>query len=88
VRERSTTAPQSLTLLNAAEVLSASESTASRIRKEAPTPEQQIALAYRLILGRAPKPKELSLSQDFLAHSPLTEFCRALFNLNAFIYVD
>jgi hypothetical protein len=88
VRERSTTAPQSLTLLNADGVLAASDATAARLTAEATGADDQITLAYRLVLGRPPKPKEQTLSRTFLQHSPLKEFFRALFNLNDFIYVE
>src|SRR6185369_11791950 len=47
IRERSTTAPQSLTLLNADEVLAAAEFTAQRLTKEADTAEGRVVLAYR-----------------------------------------
>ena len=60
-RERSTTAPQSLTLLNADEVLAAAELTAQRLMKEADAPDARITLAYRLILGRAPSEKERAI---------------------------
>jgi Protein of unknown function (DUF1553)/Protein of unknown function (DUF1549) len=85
-RERSTTAPQSLTLLNADEVTSAAALTAARLKKDAASADGQITLAYRLVLGRKPNAKELSIARDFLAKSPLEEFCRALFNLNDFVY--
>ena len=87
-RERSTTAPQSLTLLNADEVLTAAARTAERVEREAESPEARLTLAYRLIIGRGPTGQERRLSQDFLVHSPLAELCRGLFNLNAFVYVD
>ncbi|MEA3210140.1 MAG: hypothetical protein QOE70_3197 [Chthoniobacter sp.] len=87
-RERSTTAPQSLTLLNAEEVTTAATATAQRLMKEADSTEARIALATRLVLGRAPKANELALARAFLTQSPLSEFCRALFNLNDFIYVE
>ncbi len=87
-RERSTTAPQSLTLLNADEVLAAAAKTAERLSTAADSTDARITLAYRTILGRAPSAKEFALAQAFLAHSPLSEFCRALFNLNAFVYAD
>jgi hypothetical protein len=32
--------------------------------------------------------KELDLARAFLKQSPLNEFCRALFNLNEFVYVE
>ena len=88
LRESSTTAPQSLTLLNADEVLSAAALTAERIAREAMSTDERVTLAYRSILGRSPAEKERVLSRQFLAHSPLSELCRALFNLNAFVYVD
>jgi hypothetical protein len=97
-RESSTTAPQSLTLLNADEVISAAGHTAKRILTEIPErgegegatalAKARINFAYHLILGRAPSEKERALSQEFLVRSPLHELCRALFNLNAFVYVE
>ena len=88
IREESTTAPQSLTLLNADEVTSAAKATATRLRNEARSVEEQIVLAYRLVLGRIPTERERTLASAFLAASPLDEFCRALFNLNDFVYVE
>jgi hypothetical protein len=87
-RDHSTTAPQSLTLLNADEVLAAAKALSQRLTQEATTTDERITLACRLILGRAPTDKERTLARDFLAQSPLEEFCRALFNLNDFVYVD
>jgi mono/diheme cytochrome c family protein len=87
-RERSTTAPQSLTLLNADEVTTAARLTAERLEKECPSADERVALAYRLALGRPPTAKELALAHAFLRQSPLNEFCRALFNLNEFVYVE
>jgi hypothetical protein len=87
-RPRSTSAPQSLTLLNADEVMSASNATAARLVKESTSPEGRVADAYRLILGRAPSEREAALARDFLQKAPLSELCRTLFNLNAFVYVE
>jgi mono/diheme cytochrome c family protein len=88
VRERSTTAPQALTLLNADEVMIAAKLTAERLKREAASTDDQIVLAYRLTLARAPTSREAAISRDFLAQAPLEELCRALFNLNDFIYVE
>ncbi|NBV21905.1 MAG: DUF1553 domain-containing protein [Proteobacteria bacterium] len=85
-RGRSTTAPQSLTLLNAEEVLTASRVVAARLEREAKEPRERVTLAYRLILGRDPTAREQEVAAQFLAPSPLTELCRALFNLNEFVY--
>ena len=89
-RGHSTTAPQSLTLLNSDEIMLAAKATAARVSKESGTAEQQVALAYRLTLGREPTAKERELTNGFLAtsHGGMEELCRALFNLNSFVYVD
>ncbi|MBI3874767.1 MAG: DUF1553 domain-containing protein [Verrucomicrobia bacterium] len=84
----STTAPQSLTLLNAEDVLTAARALAARVEREAPTADERVALAHRLTLGRWPGKTEARLGHEFLAASPLSEFCRVMFNLNAFIYVE
>jgi hypothetical protein len=89
-RGRSTTAPQSLTLLNAEEVMIAAKTTAARIARGAASPDAQVERAFRLALGRSPSAKERELTRDFLSagDARMEEFCRALFNLNAFVYVD
>ncbi|HLY08304.1 MAG TPA: PSD1 and planctomycete cytochrome C domain-containing protein [Planctomycetota bacterium] len=87
-RGRSTTAPQSLTLLNAEEVMAAARATAQRLVAETPRPAEQVRLLYRLTLGRSPTDREAALAIDFLNTSPLSELCRALFNLNSFVYLE
>jgi hypothetical protein len=86
-RERSTTAPQALTLLNAAEAMAASRALAAILERE-PRQQEQIAAAYRRVLGRRPTAEEIEATRGFLAHSPLSEFCRALFNVSEFVYLD
>src|SRR6185295_17629502 len=71
-RGRSTTAPQSLTLLNAEDVVLAAKATAERIQKEAATPEERVRLAYRLVLGRSPSEREAAAATEFLRKSPLS----------------
>jgi len=87
-RERSTSAPQALALLNSADVVAAAHALSKRLQSEADSAEDRITLAYRLTLGRPPDDEERSLAREFLADSPLSEFCRALFNLNEFVYLD
>ena len=86
-RERSTTAPQALALLNSNDTMTAAKALAVRLEKEA-TGDGRIERAYRLTLGRAPTAKELGRAKAFLADAPLSELCRALFNLNEFVYLD
>jgi hypothetical protein len=87
-RGRSTTAPQSLTLLNAPEVMDAAKALAARLERESAEPSERVRRAYRLVLGRGPTDHESVLALEFLARSPLAELCRVLFNLNAFVYVE
>jgi hypothetical protein len=87
-RERSTTAPQALALLNAPDVLEAAKALAERIRHEAQSDEERVVFAYRLTLGRRPTAIERQLACEFLKESPLSELCRALFNTNEFVYLD
>jgi hypothetical protein len=87
-RERSTTAPQALALLNSTDSLDAAKALAGRLTKDAKTEAEQVTLAYWLTLGRAPSAKETARAKAFLADSPLSELCRALFSLNEFVYVD
>jgi hypothetical protein len=87
-RERSTTAPQALALLNSSDVVAAAKALAARLERETPGTDERIALAYRLTLGRLPSRTEQKLARAFLQESPLSELCRALFNLNEFVYLD
>jgi len=87
-RERSTTAPQALALLNAAEAAAAAKAMSERLERDVKSPEERIDLAYRLTLGRSPTSAERERAAAFLRDSPLSEFCRALVNLNEFVYLD
>jgi hypothetical protein len=49
---------------------------------------RQVDLAYRLATGRPPSQKEKQLALAFLKTQPLREFALAMFNLNAFLYVN
>jgi len=95
-RGRSTTAPQSLTLLNSEEVMTAARATAERVARMTAKPDQQVESAFRLAIGRPPTAQELTMSKSFVAKASgsaddtagLTELCRALFNLNVFVYIN
>ncbi|HXG12837.1 MAG TPA: DUF1553 domain-containing protein [Gemmataceae bacterium] len=87
-RERSVTAPQALALLNAADVMAAAQALADRLEREAGSNEERIERAYRLTLGRRPTETERQAARAFLKDSPLSELCRALFNVNEFVYLE
>jgi len=99
VRGRSTTAPQALSLLNSTEVTAAADAMAARLIKESPPGAPRVTLAFRLALGRSPTESETAAALEFLSVPPdgepvpsevvvWSELCRALFNLNAFVYVE
>jgi hypothetical protein len=75
-------------LLNAGDVIDAASTLSARVEKEAATNEERIVRAFRLVLGRRPSADEMAIGGKFLARSPLNEYCRALFNLNEFVYLD
>jgi hypothetical protein len=87
-REQSTTATQALVLLNASDVTAAAKALAARVEKDTAALEERVTLAYRLTLGRTPNDAERRIAREFLQESPLSEFCRALFNVNEFVYLD
>jgi hypothetical protein len=88
-RESSTHALQSLELLNGTLANNLAESFADRLRKEAGADAKaQVELAYKLATGRVPSAKEKELAVKFLKTQSLKEFALAVFNLNAFLYVN
>ncbi len=88
-RETSTHAPQSLELLNGDISNDLAGRFADRLEKEAgESRELQIERAYQLAAGRLPTEKEAQIAREFLAEQPLREFALAMFNLNAFLYVN
>ena len=85
-RTTSTVAPQALTLLNNPFLTQAALAFAKRVEK---SPEQEkIALAFRLTLQRWPSAAEHKLCEGLLNKHGLPALCRALFNLNEFVYLD
>lgn len=88
-RESSTHAPQSLELLNGDTANELAARFAIRLQKDAGSdPVRIVERAYRLVAGRSPEPDELRLGRAYLEAGPLREFALAMFNLNAFLYVN
>lgn len=88
-RESSTHALQTLELLNGAFSNEVAKAFADRLRAEAGLEvSRQITLAWRLAAGRDPTDRETTLARQFLESHPLEEFALAVFNLNAFLYVN
>jgi hypothetical protein len=94
-RQVTTTAPQSLMLLNSDFVRRQAAHLAARVKAEAgsgATPEKLTETAWRLAYLRAPAADELRLGVAFLASQPaaagLTNLCQQLLASNEFLYVD
>ena len=68
----------------------------TRIVEESFTPAERIDYAWRLATGRLPNPTEKALAAKYLSANPANpndpartkEFALAIFNLNAFLYVN
>ena len=88
-RPISTTAVQSLAMLNGRLVAEESRHFAARLEKEAgQNPQDQVRLAFRLAFSRDPSEAELRRYNDFANSEGLTAVCRVLFNANEFVHVD
>jgi hypothetical protein len=88
-REVSTHAPQALELLNGQTANRLADAFAERLTREVgPGHAAQVERAFWLAAGRPPTKQERNLALEFLKQQPLREFALALFNFNAFLYVN
>ncbi len=96
-RESSTTAPQSLTLINGDFVVARAREMAARLARENAGDDALIRAAWNRVLARDPSSEELRAAQKLLQRqnvllgsrdSAAAELCRGLFNLNSFLFVD
>ncbi len=88
-RNASTTAPQSLTLLNSDFMEQRAEALAKRV--------EDVRCAWRAVYARDPSPDELQAAQEFLDRqkqrlgedqAARKQLARSLLNSNEFLYVD
>ncbi len=91
-RDQSTHAPQALEMLNGKTSNDLAASFAQRLMKE-PGARRRVTAAWRLTAGRTPNADEMARALKFLGESPddpakVKEFALAMFNLNAFLYVN
>jgi hypothetical protein len=87
-RDESTTALQALAQWNNRLIETMSRHFATRLEREAGSPEAKVRLACRLALGREPNAAEqAALLTHLHAHGP-ANLARVVFNLNALVYVD
>ncbi len=92
-RDTSTHAPQALELLNGQSSNDLAASFAERLLRIRTGTAERIDYAWRLAAGRAPTSAEKALGMKFLSEKPddparVKEFALAVFNLNAFLYVN
>ncbi len=96
-REQSTHAPQALELLNGQTSNELAAAFAERLIKDRTTAADRVDYAWLLSAGRKPTPSEKALALKFLGDAPadpekaaakVKEFALAMFNLNAFLYVN
>ncbi len=86
-RTQSTVAPQAFSLLNSPLAIDAAKAFAARIESEADT-ESRIQRAFLFAFQREPDSMELSECSELVRERGWVEFCRALLNVNEFIYID
>ncbi len=88
-RNTTTTALQSLALLNNDFMLRQSGYFAERVQTEAePDPKSLVHRAFRLAFGRIPSAAESTAAETLVQSRGLTQLCRMLLNANEFVYVD
>jgi len=96
-RDSSTTAPQSLTLLNGAFLLNHAQQLGTELTKSFPKNEDLVKAAWQRVLLRDPLAAESARAADFLTgqtrntgsrEAAAAELLRGLLNLNEFLYVD
>lgn len=95
-RGNSTTAPQSLHLLNSEFSLETAMHLSSVIAKSHTDQRSQISTAFRRTLGRLPTEAELTDVKQFMEqqsgesneNNALTHLCLSLFNSNEFVFID
>ena len=93
LRSVSTTAPQSLALLNSGFVIQRAKALARRAADGNATAVESITFCYRFVLGRLPRPEEMAGALQLVDRGGtpgqgLADLALALFNFNEFIYID
>ncbi|HTG45435.1 MAG TPA: DUF1553 domain-containing protein [Verrucomicrobiae bacterium] len=86
-RTESVVAPQALALLNGSLTIEAAKAFAARLKTES-SPSAKVNKAFAFALQRPPAPDELRASISLLNQRGTVELCRALLNLNEFVYID
>lgn len=87
-RDTTITAIQALTLLNNKFMVCMAEHFAKRLSTDERVIEKQIENLFQIALNRSPRPEEARRFSIFASNYGLENACRAIFNLNEFVFVD
>jgi hypothetical protein len=87
-RNESVSPLQALAMLNNSLMISMANHFAQRLQQERTTLGAQVEHGFHLALGRPAAPPELKKLEEFAAEHGLANFCRLLYNLNEFSFVD
>ncbi|HTN74370.1 MAG TPA: DUF1553 domain-containing protein, partial [Pirellulaceae bacterium] len=87
-RTNSVTVQQALAIWNDAFVIRHAEHFAARLEVAEPTTTARVALAFRMALCREPSAAEQARFATYADRHGLANFCRVLFNLNEFVFID
>jgi len=87
-RENGVTVQQAMAMWNDAFVICQSRHFAARLRTVGSNSHEQIAAAMQLLLSRDPTGEELQAFTGYIDKHGLENFCRLLFNLNEFVFVN
>ena len=89
VRARTTTALQSLAILNNDFTLRHAAAWAERLGREAgERPSDQVRLGFQLAFGRHPDREEVAAGVDLVGQAGLVQFCRMMLAANEFSAID
>ncbi len=87
-RNESLTPLQSLTMLNNGLVVTMSGEFAEKLKAATSSLEQAVIRGFFETTGRSPDKKELALLRQYAEKNGLENYCRLLFNMNEFTFID
>lgn len=88
MRENLVTVQQAMAMWNDAFVVCQSQHFANRLRSMGANTQVQIVAAFQLALSRTPNMDELREFGVFIEKHGLENFCRVMFNLNEFVFIN
>ena len=88
-RVSSVVAPQALSLLNSEMSGEVARAFAARVEREVGSNSRaQVERVFALALQREPSERDLAVTEKLMKERSLVEVCRALLNVNEFVYLE